>query len=215
VIERVAEEPVAEVGLIAADPPAGRPVTGPRLTAPVQSVRVSEIVELVDAPWTSVWADGLTESPKFATFCPITTRLVDADRDSEPLVAVTVGVYVAAFGCPPPMVSVAEVPLEPAGTGTCTVEPDEVVVPTVQAAEVPFGRLPAFSVTVPANPFDGLRVTVYFAEAPELIVWLDGATVTLKSGPVVASTAAAVASATTRTASAAISLRLARRFELV
>jgi hypothetical protein len=43
---------------------------------------------------------------------------------------------------------------DPAGTVTLA-DPELVVVPAVQVAEVPFGRLPAVNVTLPLNPFVG------------------------------------------------------------
>jgi hypothetical protein len=112
---------------------------------------VIETVEPIN-PWATVWAAGLTDSEKFAAFCFWTTNVSVVECVSEPLVPITVGLYVPAGGCPPPIISVAVRVPEPAGTVTAV--PEVVVVPIAQLAEVPFGRLPAVSVTAPVNPLD-------------------------------------------------------------
>ena len=77
-----------------------------------------------------------------AAFWERTTSVADVACDSDPLFAVTLGVYVAAFGCPPPMVNVAATPCDPAGTLTVAEAPTVVDPPTVQLADVPLEGSP-------------------------------------------------------------------------
>jgi hypothetical protein len=149
---RVADEPVVELGLTLALAPDGTPVTAPNVTDPLQLERVIETVDVV-VPWASVCVDGLTDIVKFAAFWFTTANVSVVEWVRAPLVPVTVGLYVPAVGCPPPIVRLAVRVPEP--LGTVTDAPDVVVPPTLQLAEVPFGRLPAVSVTAPLKPFDG------------------------------------------------------------
>jgi hypothetical protein len=122
-------------------------------TDPFQFERVIVTVEVI-VPCATVCADGLTDSVKFAAFWLTTTNVSVVELLSDPLVPVTVGLYVPAVGCPPPIVNVAVRVVVPAGT--TTVAPEVVVLPTVQVALVPFGSAPAVSVTAEPKPFEGL-----------------------------------------------------------
>jgi hypothetical protein len=52
---------------------------------------VIDTVEFVDDPWTIVCAEGLTDSPNVAVFWFTTESVSVVACDSDPLVAVTVG----------------------------------------------------------------------------------------------------------------------------
>jgi hypothetical protein len=100
----------------------------------------------------------------------VTARVALTEWVSEPLVPVSVKVKL-------PVAVLAMVVM-------VSVELPEVIDVGEKEGDAPTGKPVAVKPTVPAKPFNGATVTVYVAVPPEMMEFVEGATLTVKSGAV-------------------------------